>query len=103
MFVPVKQSLALIWFVFKCCVEHRNLHSFPTRRSSDLEAIATTWMTPAATVGACASNESVFEQPASTAVAGSGTRQCYSYASNAYQTPAMFTTSVTFERIVKSL
>src|SRR5438067_10811621 len=27
-------------FIFYCCADHRDLHSFPTRRSSDLRAVA---------------------------------------------------------------
>src|SRR5439155_11477740 len=32
----VSLSLSLIFFFFKCYADHRDLHSFPTRRSSDL-------------------------------------------------------------------
>src|SRR5688572_31494437 len=31
-------SCVLFFFFFKCYAAHRDLHSFPTRRSSDLEA-----------------------------------------------------------------
>src|SRR5690606_41176473 len=34
--LTLSTSLSLVFFFFSCCPPHRHLHSFPTRRSSDL-------------------------------------------------------------------
>src|SRR5438477_3231682 len=37
----------MFFFFFQCHGDHRDLHSFPTRRSSDLVASASVWATSA--------------------------------------------------------
>src|SRR5438270_10310355 len=36
MSLDLRVSVGSIFVVFYCCADHRDLHSFPTRRSSDL-------------------------------------------------------------------
>src|SRR5439155_19260619 len=37
--LPLHFLLSLTLFFFYCCRDHRSLHSFPTRRSSDLSLV----------------------------------------------------------------
>src|SRR5437870_13269671 len=51
----------LFFFFFQCSVPHRHLHSFPTRRSSDLHArsaASSCWNSPSASATACAKKPS---------------------------------------------
>src|SRR3954470_7723393 len=103
--VPVKQSHAVMAPLPAACtgVYFRIRPEVLLVSCVDSVPIAVTLITPLATVGAWASSELVFEQPACVWSVGITPFDWKYSATEVLHTPAMFTTSVTFERIVKSL